>query len=110
MSRRLTRRELALEKIGICASTFDKLIREGVLPKGTPLTPSNWTVGWYEDVIDAYVEQCRNFPRRRGDPSQTQHSDNTQNGRTQAIATFSTAVDALVARQFRSRHLRRPGR
>jgi hypothetical protein len=28
MSRRLIRRELALEKIGICASTFHKLVRE----------------------------------------------------------------------------------
>jgi predicted DNA-binding transcriptional regulator AlpA len=68
MSGRLIRRELALEKIGICASTFHKLIREGVLPEGTSLTPSGGIVGWYEDVIDAYVEQCRYFPCRRGDP------------------------------------------
>jgi hypothetical protein len=106
MSGRLIRRELALEKIGICASTFHKLIREVFCRKAHRLRRPAGIVGWYEDVIDAYVEQYRNFPRRRGDPRKRNIQTTPQNGRTQV---YSPPLAPRLTRRPPSQRWQRPG-
>jgi predicted DNA-binding transcriptional regulator AlpA len=46
------------EKYPLSESHIYSLIKQGIFPKPFPLVQGGRAVGWYEDVIDDYFNNC----------------------------------------------------
>jgi prophage regulatory protein len=46
------------KKYPLSESHIYSLIKQGLFPKPFPLVPGGRAVGWYEDVIDNYFNNC----------------------------------------------------
>jgi prophage regulatory protein len=57
MPRKLLRRKQVLERIPFSNSTLKRLESQGRFPRRVPYGPNS--VGWFEDEIEAFLEQCR---------------------------------------------------
>lgn len=56
--RRILRMAQLREKYPLSESHIYSLIKQGLFPKPFPLVPGGRAVGWYEDVIDDYFNNC----------------------------------------------------
>lgn len=63
MSNRAMRPRAAAEYIGVRPTKFYAMIKAGELPEGTPV--SGRVRVWFEDELDAFLEQRRAAARRQ---------------------------------------------